>query len=115
MISGGHLQGTGVADFCRDQRGAIAAEYVMLLALLATGISVSIFMLSDSIGGSFGNSSEIINTSAGTTGAGGNPTSTSSQTSSAGGCDNQGQGTGFGGGQGGGDGQGAGHGAGNTC
>ena len=115
MISASHTQGASVADFWRDRRGAIAAEYVMLLAVLATDISVSIFMLGDSIGGSFGSSSEVISAGGGVTEAAGVPAGTSTQTSSAGGCSNQGQGTGFGGGQGGGGGQGAGLGAGNTC
>lgn len=87
----------------------------MLLASLATGISVSIFMLGDSIGGSFGSSSEVIDAGGGVTETAGVPAGTSSQASSAGGCKNQGHGLGFGGGQGGGGGQGAGHGAGNTC
>ncbi len=94
MFLGGISHSASVADFWRDQRGATAAEYVMLLALLATGISVSLFMLSDAIVGAISNSSEII---------------------SAGGRNNQGQGTGLGGGQGGGAGQGAGQGQGNTC
>ena len=98
MVSGCHSHGASAREFLRDQRGAIAAEYVMLLALLATGISVSIFMLGDSIGGSFGSSSEVINAGGGTTETAGIPASTSSQTSSAAGCNNQGQGTGFGGG-----------------
>ncbi len=91
---GGISQSASIADFWHDQRGASAAEYVMLLAVLATGISVSLFMLSDSIGGAISNSAETI---------------------SASGCSNQGQGTGLGGGNGGGDGQGAGQGVGNTC
>ena len=115
MIPGCHSQDPSVAEFLQDQGGALAAEYVTLLAFLATGISVSIFMLGDSIGGSFGGSSEVIKASGGTTDSAGVPASTSSQASSSGGCDNQGQGTGFGGGHGGGGGQGAGRGAGNTC
>jgi Flp pilus assembly pilin Flp len=104
-----------VAKFWRNRRAAIAAEYVIILALLATGISVSIFTLADSIGGAFGNSSDIISTGVPITETSGNSSSPSSQTSSSGNCDNQGQGTGFGGGQGSGGGQGAGQGAGNTC
>ncbi len=98
MFSGCISHSASIAEFWRDQRGAIAAEYVMLLALLATGISVSLFMLSDSISGAISNSSETISASGDTSG-----------------CNNQGQGTGIGGGNGGGGGQGAGQGVGNTC
>ena len=98
MTSQGNTQSENAVNFWQDQRGAVAAEYVMLLALLTTGISVSIFMLSDSINGAISNSSETISASGDT-----------------GGCDNQGQGTGLGGGNGGGGGQGAGQGVGHTC
>ena len=94
LFSGRCWRGAAVADFWRDQHGATAAEYALLLGILATGMTISLFALSDSIGGAMNNIADTIIAS---------------------GCDNQGQGTGFGGGQGGGDGQGAGQGDGNTC
>ena len=66
----------------------------MLLALLATGMTIAMLTLSNSIDGAMTNTSSVINKD---------------------GCSNQGQGTGFGGGEGGNDGQGAGQGDGNTC
>ena len=81
-------------DFGSDQRGAAAAEYVMILAIVGTGLSTATFLLSGAISGGFGDVAELID-----------PT----------GCNNQGLGEGFGGGQGGGGGEGAGSGEGNTC
>jgi pilus assembly protein Flp/PilA len=83
-----------IVDFCGDRRAASAAEYAMILALLATGMTIAMLALSNSIDGAMTNTSSVINTA---------------------GCSNQGQGTGFGGGEGGDDGQGAGQGEGNTC
>ena len=94
LLSGCRWRRATVADFWRDQHGATAAEYALLLGILATGMTISLFVLSDSIGGAMINIADTIIAS---------------------GCDNQGQGTGFGGGQGGGGGQGAGNGAGNSC
>jgi SAM-dependent methyltransferase len=47
--------GATVADFWRDQHGATAAEYALLLGILATGMTISLFALSDSIGGAMNN------------------------------------------------------------
>lgn len=89
-----HLTLTALAGFLRDQRGAAAAEYAILLALIAGGLALSVTVLGQSISDSMTNTSELLNQSD---------------------CDNNGRGTGFGGGNGGGQGQGAGSGRGNTC
>ncbi len=86
--------------FASDQRGATAAEYVMLLALITGAIAMAIFLLSGAISGGVIDAAELIDYVKSTGEAG---------------CNNRGRGTGFGGGQGGGGGQGAGHGVGNTC
>jgi Flp pilus assembly pilin Flp len=83
------------AGFLRDRRGATAAEYALLLAVIAGGLALSAAVLGESISGALTNTSALMNQS--------------------GGCDNNGRGTGFGGGNGGGTGQGAGHGQGNSC
>lgn len=85
---------TALAGLLRGQRGAAAAEYAVLLALIAGGLALSVTLLGQSISDSITNTSELLNQS---------------------GCDNNGRGTGFGGGSGGGQGQGAGRGRGNTC
>ncbi|MDX1575338.1 MAG: Flp family type IVb pilin [Kiloniellales bacterium] len=89
---------TALAGFLRDQRGATAAEYALLLALVSGGLAVSAVGLGESISNSMNETSALIDQS---------------------GCDNNGQnngqGTGFGGGNGGGKGQGAGNGQGNSC
>ncbi len=86
--------------FASDQRGAAAAEYVMLLGLITGAIAMALFLLSGAISGGVRDAAELIDYVKSTGEAG---------------CNNQGRGTGFGGGQGGGGGQGAGHGVGNTC
>ncbi len=78
--------------FASDQRGATAAEYVILLALIGSMLAMSILLLSGAIAGGIEEVTDLIER-----------------------CDNQGLGTGLGGGQGGGGGQGAGSGTGNTC
>ncbi len=80
--------------FASDQRGATAAEYVIILAIVGTGLGMSMMSLAGAISGGVQDSANLI---------------------SEAGCNNNGLGTGFGGGQGGGDGQGAGNGEGNTC
>ncbi len=98
----GHLN--VVSDYLRtfasDQRGAAAAEYVVMLALVGTALFLAIFLLSGAISGGVIDAAELIDYVKSTGEAD---------------CNNQGRGTGFGGGQGGGGGQGAGHGVGNTC
>jgi Flp pilus assembly pilin Flp len=84
--------------FASDQRGAAAAEYVMLLALITGTIAMAIFSLSGAIAGGIEDAAELI-----------------AEWIDKANCNNQGQGTGLGGGQGGGGGQGAGSGTGNTC
>ena len=86
--------------FASDQRGAAAAEYVVMLALVGTALFMAIFLLSGAISGGISDAAELIDYVKSTGEAG---------------CNNRGRGTGFGGGQGGGGGQGAGHGVGNTC
>ncbi len=85
---------TSLAGFLRDGRGATAAEYALLLALIAGGLALSAAVLGESISGAINNTSALIEQS---------------------GCSNNGGGTGFGGGNGGGQGQGAGNGRGNSC
>ncbi len=80
--------------FASDQRGATAAEYVILLALIGSMLAMSILLLSGAISDGVAGVANLIDEA---------------------GCNNQGLGTGLGGGQGGGGGQGAGHGEGNTC
>ena len=84
--------------FAGDQRGATAAEYVMLLALITGAIAMAIFYLSGAIASGIEDAADLI-----------------AELIDYANCNNQGLGTGFGGGQGGGGGQGAGHGVGNTC
>ncbi len=84
--------------FASDQRGATAAEYVMLLALITGAIAMAIFLLSGAIAGGIEDAADLI-----------------AELIDKAHCNNQGQGTGLGGGHGGGGGQGAGHGQGNTC
>ncbi len=80
--------------FASDQRGATAAEYVILLALIGSMLALTILLLSGAISAGIAGVADLIDEA---------------------GCNNQGLGTGLGGGQGGGGGQGAGSGAGNTC
>ncbi len=80
--------------FASDQRGATAAEYVILLALIGSMLAMSILLLSSAISDGVAGVANLIDEA---------------------GCNNRGLGTGLGGGQGGGGGQGAGHGEGNTC
>jgi pilus assembly protein Flp/PilA len=80
--------------FLSDCRGASAAEYALLLGVLGAGLTMSAFVLGDTIATSMDNSSNVIQQA---------------------GCTNSGQGSGLGGGSGGGGGQGAGNGAGNSC
>ncbi len=84
--------------FASDQRGATAAEYVILLALSGSMLAMSILLLSGAIAGGIEDAADLI-----------------AELIDKANCNNQGQGTGLGGGQGGGGGQGAGSGAGNTC
>ncbi len=80
--------------FLRDNRGASAAEYALLLSVIGAGLAMSAFVLGDTIADSMENSADVFEQA---------------------GCNNNGQGTGLGGGNGGGGGQGAGNGAGNSC
>ena len=81
-------------DFLKDCRGASAAEYALLLAVVGAVLAMSAFVLGDTIAASMENSSNVFQQA---------------------GCNNNGQGTGLGGGNGGSGGQGAGNGAGNSC
>ena len=78
--------------FASDQRGAAAAEYVIILAIVGTALAVAILLLSGAISGGIEDVADLIDEA---------------------GCNNQEHGTGDGCGQGGGGGQGAGHGEGN--
>ncbi len=46
--------------FASDQRGATAAEYVVILALVGTGLFLAIFMLSGAISGGLEDAAEVI-------------------------------------------------------
>ncbi len=71
--------------FATDQRGATAAEYVMILAIVGTGLFMAIFLLSGAISDGVRDAAEVIDEA---------------------GCNNKGLGTGFGGGHGGNKGKG---------
>ncbi len=47
--------------FATDQRGASAAEYVVILALVGTGLFLAIFLLSGAISGGLEDATEVIN------------------------------------------------------
>ncbi len=47
--------------FATDQRGAAAAEYVMILAIVGTGLFMAIFLLSGAISGGLEDAAEVIN------------------------------------------------------
>ncbi len=47
--------------FASDQRGASAAEYVVILALVGTGLFLAIFLLSGAISGGLEDATEVIN------------------------------------------------------
>ncbi len=81
---------TSLLGFLRSRRGATAAEYALLLALIAGGLALSAAVLGESISDTMNETSALIERS---------------------GCSNNGGGTGFGGGNGG----GAGNGRGNSC
>ena len=80
--------------FLRDNSGASAAEYALLLSVIGAGLAMSAFVLGNTIADSMENSSDLFEQA---------------------GCNNNGQGTGLGGGNGSGGGQGGGSGAGNSC
>ncbi len=84
--------------FASDQQGATAAEYVMILAIVGTGLAMAIFLLSGAIAGGIEDAADLI-----------------AELIDYANCNNKGLGIGDGGGQGGGGGQGAGSGVGNTC
>jgi len=85
---------TSLLGFLGDRRGATAAEYALLLALVSGSLALSAAGLGESISNTMNDTSALIDQS---------------------GCDNNGRGTGFGGGNGSGKGQGAGNGRGNSC
>ncbi len=81
--------------FASDQRGAAAAEYVIILAIVGTALAVAILLLSGAISGGIEDVADLIDEA---------------------GCNNHVHGTGDGGGEGGGGGDGTGHGpGGHTC
>ncbi len=47
--------------FASDQRGAAAAEYVVMLALVGTALFLAIFLLSGAISGGLEDAAELIN------------------------------------------------------
>jgi pilus assembly protein Flp/PilA len=82
------------SNFLMDCRGASAAEYALMLAVVGAVLAMSAFVLGDTIAASMDNSAEVFHQA---------------------GCNNNGQGTGTGGGNGGGGGNGSGNGDGNSC
>ena len=46
--------------FATDQRGAAAAEYVMILAIVGTGLFMAVFLLSGASSGGFEDAAEVI-------------------------------------------------------
>ncbi len=81
--------------FATDQRGATAAEYVMILAIVGTGLFMAIFLLSGAISGGLEDAAEVIDEA---------------------GCNDHDHGGGDGDAEGGGGGEGTGHGiGGHTC
>jgi Flp pilus assembly pilin Flp len=80
--------------FLSDCRGASAAEYALLLSIVAASLAMSAAVLGESISGAMNDTSDLFEQV---------------------GCNNNGQGTGLGGGNGGSGGQGTGSGSGNTC
>ncbi len=49
------------ARFWDDESGASAAEYVVILALVGTGLFLAIFLLSGAISGGLEDATEVIN------------------------------------------------------
>lgn len=49
-------------DFIRDESGASAAEYALILAIIGTGIAVAAVTLGDSIAGALTNTANTIDT-----------------------------------------------------
>ncbi len=80
--------------FASDRRGATAAEYVIILAIVGAGLGMSMMYLAGAVSGAAEDSANLINST---------------------GCNNNGLGIGFGGGEGGGGGNGAENGEGNPC
>jgi pilus assembly protein Flp/PilA len=55
-------------NFVRDESGASAAEYALILAIVGTGIAVAAFNLGDSIGDAMGEAEDCIRNGADATG-----------------------------------------------
>ena len=53
-------------DFLRDDSGAAAAEYALILAIVGTGIALAAFLLGGAISGAMTNAVACINSSTGT-------------------------------------------------
>ena len=53
-----------IFTYLRDESGASAAEYALILAIVGTGIAVAAIALGTSIGGALNNASNCINTPA---------------------------------------------------
>ena len=58
-----------VKSFLSDDSGASAAEYVLILAIVGTGIALAAFQLGGAITGAMDRAEDCINTSGGTTAA----------------------------------------------
>jgi Flp pilus assembly pilin Flp len=86
---------TSLKKFLRGRGGEAAAEYAVILAVIASSLTLSASVLGQSIADSIFNTSELLLDQRG--------------------CNNNGHGTGFGGGNGSGQGQGAGRGLSNSC
>lgn len=55
-----------VSDFLRDENGASAAEYALILAIVGTGIAGAAVLLGDAISGAMGKATTCINSEGGT-------------------------------------------------
>ncbi len=56
-----HVVSDYLRAFATDQRGASAAEYVVILALVGTALYLAIFLLSGAISGGFEDAAEVLN------------------------------------------------------
>lgn len=58
-----------LTDFARNESGASAAEYALILAIVGTGIALAAWGLGDAIGGALGDAESCIENAADNSGA----------------------------------------------
>lgn len=61
-------------DFMRDETGAAAAEYALILAIVGAGIAAAAFALGGAVKGALQGSADLINNDANIPGGGAAPT-----------------------------------------